>query len=134
MIALDASIAVPLLLENHEMHDQVRTWLGDRPCALAGHALAETYSVLTRLPRSARAEPHDVARALRTRFAAPLLLSARTAAQLPDVLAAAGVSGAAAYDALIALTAGENRCALATLDHRAANTYRSLGVEVLAVA
>jgi predicted nucleic acid-binding protein len=131
VIALDSSVAVPLVLDNHEMHVQVEAWVDDRPCALAGHALAETYSVLTRLPRTSRVEPLDVARVLRARFAAPLLLSAELSARIPEVLAELDVSGGAVYDALVGLAAREHECALATLDRRAGDTYRTLGVEVL---
>ncbi len=133
MIALDSSVAVPIVLDNHEMHELVTGWLGGRASALAGHALAETYSVLTRLPPAVRGEPLDVARALRSQFAAPLLLSAKTSARLPDVLAELDVSGGAVYDALVALAALEHDCALATLDLRAGDTYRALGVELLPI-
>jgi len=45
---------VPLLVQTHRDHDRVVRWWDGRPGALAGHALAETYSVLTRLPGDLR--------------------------------------------------------------------------------
>ncbi len=41
---------------------QLRDWWRGREIALSGHALAETYSVLTRLPGDLRLSPVDAAR------------------------------------------------------------------------
>jgi CheY-like chemotaxis protein len=60
---------------------------GGQDVALTGHALAETYSVLTRLPGDARLAPADAARLLTARFSAPLLLNRSRARKLPDALA-----------------------------------------------
>lgn len=104
-LALDTSVAVPLLVRTHRAHAEVVRWWGGRDIALAGHALAETYSVLTRLPADLRVAPPDAARLLGERFAAPLLLPPETAGSLPEVLARLGVAGGAVYDALVALAA-----------------------------
>jgi len=61
--------------------------------ALCGHALAGTYSVLTRLPGDARLQPVAAARLLQARFASPFLLGEGTSADLPGVLARLGVTG-----------------------------------------
>ena len=50
MIALDTSVAVPLLVSTHRDHAAVVAWWDRREVTLCGHAVAETYSVLTRLP------------------------------------------------------------------------------------
>ena len=63
-LALDTSVAVPLLVRTHEQHVAVTRWWNGRPVALSGHALAETYSVLTRLPADLRLAPADAARLL----------------------------------------------------------------------
>lgn len=78
-IALDTSVAVPLLVQTHGAHDTVVRWWGGREVTLSGHALVETYSVLTRLPGDLRLAPADAARLLDERFAPPLLLGAGTA-------------------------------------------------------
>lgn len=49
-LLLDTSVAVPLLLTSHSAHDAVDAALDGRSVALSGHALQETYAVLTRLP------------------------------------------------------------------------------------
>ena len=50
LVAIDTSVAVPLLVATHNAHRDVVCWQESRTLALSGHALAETYSVLTRLP------------------------------------------------------------------------------------
>ncbi len=50
LLAIDTSVAVPLLVQTHVAHLEVVRWWDRREVHLAGHALAETYAVLTRLP------------------------------------------------------------------------------------
>lgn len=133
LLALDTSVAVPLLADRHEEHRTVAAWLGDRRCALTGHSLAETYAVLTRLPGSLRVAPSDVA-ALFAGFAPPLLLGAARATDLARLLAGVGVAGGAVYDGLVALAATEHGVPLATRDARARRTYEALGADVVVVA
>lgn len=49
-VAVDTSVAVPLLVRSHHDHGAVARWWSGQEITLSGHALAETYSVLTRLP------------------------------------------------------------------------------------
>lgn len=127
-VLLDTSVAVPLLLTSHVAHRSVTRLVGGRSAALAGHAVHETYAVLTRLPGDARVAPADAVRLLRERFGSAAVLDAKAARSAPAVLAAAGVAGGATYDGLVALAARSARLPLATRDHRALNTYRLLGV------
>lgn len=129
-IALDTSVAVPLLVRTHRAHAAVARWWNGRDVVLTGHALAETYAVLTRLPGDLRLAPEDAARLLAERFAAPLLLRPETARRLPTVLARLGIAGGAVYDALVALAAAEHGTDLATRDARARPTYEAVGVRV----
>ena len=133
-IACDTSVAVPLLVQTHRAHAGVVGWWGGRQLALSGHALAETYSVLTRLPGDLRLDPTDAARLLEERFGEPLLLSSDTAARLPAVLSGRGIAGGAVYDALVALAALEHGADLATRDARARATYEQIGVRVIVAA
>ncbi len=130
-LALDTSVAIPLLVATHREHAAVVKWCGDREIALSGHAVAETYSVLTRLPGDLRVVPADAARLLRERFAAPLVLSRKAAAKLPDTLSALEVAGGAVYDALVGLAAAEHGAQLATRDGRARATYEAVGARVV---
>jgi predicted nucleic acid-binding protein len=130
-IALDTSVAIPLLVRAHDAHAEVVRWWAGRDVGLAGHAIVETYSVLTRLPGDLRLTPPDAARLLDVRLPRRFLLGAESAAALPAVLATLEVSGGAAYDALVALAALEHGVALATRDARARDTYERVGVRVL---
>ena len=134
VLALDTSAALPLLLESHALHAATTAWLGRRAAALTAHSLAETYSVLTRLPGDARLAPLDAARLLDATFDAPLTLGRATSAGLPGVLARAGITGGAVYDALVALAAIEHDVELATRDARARRTYDLLGTRAVIVA
>lgn len=130
-VAVDTSVAVPLLVRSHHDHATVAGWWDGQEVALSGHALAETYSVLTRLPGDARLAPADAARLLEARFSSPLVLSSLQARKLPDTLSRLGIAGGAVYDALVALAAKEHGAALATRDARARGTYDAVGVVVI---
>jgi predicted nucleic acid-binding protein len=131
MLALDTSVAIALLVQTHRQHGAVVSWWRGREVALCGHALAETYSVLTRLPGDLRLAPADAARLLRERFAPPLIVSPETFSRLPEVFGDAGIAGGAAYDGLVALAAIEHDAELATRDARARATYEALGARVI---
>lgn len=130
VVALDTSVAVPLLLSSHSAHSAVAKWWAGRPVALCGHALAETYSVLTRLPGDARLSGPDAARLIAARCEPALLLDPSIFRRLPDVLAELDVVGGAVYDALVALTAVDNDAVLATRDGRAQTTYQLIDARV----
>jgi len=132
-VAIDTSVAVPLLVRSHHDHAAVVRWWGGQEVALSGHALAETYSVLTRLPGDARLAPADAARLLDARFSSALMLSSSRTRKLPDTLSRLGIAGGAVYDALVALAAKEHGVTLATRDARARGTYDAVGVKVIVV-
>jgi predicted nucleic acid-binding protein len=128
-IAVDTSVAVPLLVTSHSQHSAVLKWAQGRVLGLCGHALAETYSVLTRLPGDARVRPADAVELIDQNFAASFALGARTARAAHRELARRGIAGGATYDGLVALAAREHRAVLVTRDARAKSTYEALGVE-----
>ena len=133
-LGLDTSVAIPLLVRTHVAHAEVAAWWNGQDVALSGHALAETYSVLTRLPGDLRLTPKDAARLIYDRFAAPLLLGRRTSRRLPAVISELGIAGGAVYDALVGLAAVQNDAALATRDNRARATYEIVGADVVVAA
>ena len=129
-LAFDTSAAVPLLLRSHTAHAAVRRHAAGRTPILTAHSLAETYSVLTRLPGDARVTADDAARLLETNFDTVLPVPATEVTALPRVLAPLAIAGGAVYDALVALAARAADVPLATRDARALGTYTSLGVRV----
>lgn len=133
-LGLDTSVAVPLLVSTHRAHSAVTRWWNGREVALSGHAVTETFSVLTRLPGDLRLEPSNAARLLGERFVEPLLLGSEVAGRLPEVLGRLGIAGGAVYDALVALAALEHDAELATRDARARSTYEVVGVRVIVAA
>ena len=126
---VDTSVAVPLLVRSHAAHATVAAWARGRQLRVSGHALAETYSVLTRLPGDARVSVSDAVELIDANFGETLLLSPELARQVHRELAAHGVAGGATYDGLVALTAREHGAVLVTRDARARSTYEALGVE-----
>jgi predicted nucleic acid-binding protein len=132
--AVDTSVAVPLLVASHPRHAMVAKWAKGRNLGLCGHALAETYSVLTRLPGDARVDPTDAVVLIDENFDEPLQLGARAARAAHREFGREGIAGGATYDALVALAARAHGAVLVTRDARARSTYEALGVstEVLA--
>lgn len=129
-LVLDTSAAVALLVEDNTAHAAVQGACAGAVLGLAGHASAETYSVLTRLPSPNRLSPPAAARAIRAAFPHSISLSEEEAGTAVDVLADAGVSGGAVYDGLVALCARAAGVTLVTCDRRAMGTYAALGVDV----
>ncbi len=132
-IGLDTSVAVVLLLQTHKEHAAVVRWWNGRDIALCGHALVETYSVLTRLPGDVRVAPADAARLIGERFSSPpaVLSDPGCPGTSPKMLSRLGIAGGAVYDALVGLTAAEHGVELATRDLRAKATYEMVGARVL---
>lgn len=132
--AVDTSVAVPLLVTSHRQHVMVGQWAKGRILGLSGHALAETYSVLTRLPGDARVDPADAVALIDENFPESLPLGARAARVAHREFARRGIAGGATYDGLVGLAARERNAVLFTRDARARSTYEALGVrtEVLA--
>jgi predicted nucleic acid-binding protein len=133
-LALDTSVAIPLLVQTHSAHAAVVAWWARRRAALSGHAVAETYAVLTRLPGDLRMSPADAAGLLTARFAPPFLVGTQTSSRLPEVLAELEIAGGAVYDGLVALAAAEHGAVLATRDARAKGTYEKVGARTVVAA
>lgn len=130
MIGVDTSVALPLLLTNHENHELATEWARGKELALCGHALVETYSTLTRLPQDNRFKPDDAVRVMDDLFCTPLLLPADDFLRVHRTLAESGISGGATYDGIIGLAARLNQVTLASFDRRAISTYFAVGAVV----
>jgi predicted nucleic acid-binding protein len=130
MIAVDTSVVVAAFASWHTMHGQAAEVLAAHP-AVPGQVLAESYSVLTRLPPPHRAPPSLVTEFLAERFPQPpLVLPADRLREIVLGLSTRGVLGGAVYDALIGGTAGHAGLTLATCDSRAIPVYERVGCEI----
>ena len=130
MKAADTSLVVAAFASWHEHHEGARRIL-DGGLRLIEHCALETYSVLTRLPAPHRTSGAVVREFLSTRFPQSFLrLSARAYKEFVLGLADHGVTGGAAYDALVAATAAVSGAGLVTCDRRALPIYERYGVRV----
>ena len=129
-LLVDTSVAVALLVADHDHHAETFEALSGRRLGLAGHAAFETFSVLTRLPQPARRTPATIARLITQSFPESRFLGAGAAAALLTKLKTAGIAGGAVYDALVGAAATEHRLPLATRDRRALDVYRALDVDI----
>lgn len=129
VVAVDTSVALPLILRSHDHHHLVAAALQGFRARLTGHSLAESYAVLTRLPGDGRVAPEDAARLIDANFGDPVTLSDEVTCNLHRVLSRLRIGGGAVYDALVGLTAREHGLRLITRDLRALGTYALLGVD-----
>jgi predicted nucleic acid-binding protein len=127
--ACDTSVAVAALDPTHEAHPPCRRALVEHRPALAGHAVFETYSVLTRLPLPLRLSAGQAASVLAAAFPKDCWLDASGTRDLRERLASLDIVGGAVYDALVGQAAATNHRNLLTRDRRAERTYRSLDIE-----
>lgn len=130
VLLVDTSVAVALVVGDHEHHDATFDALSGARLGLAGHAAFEAFSVLTRLPSPTRRNPATVGRLLGETFPETRFLDAQAAADLMAGLADRGIAGGSVYDALVGAVAAEHDVPLATRDRRALDTYRALDVRV----
>lgn len=129
-VALDTSVVIPYVMQSHPAHLATRRQLAGRQVVLTTHSLAESYSVLTRLPGDARSTPTDAATLLAANFPESIAPDADVARRLPDVLAPISIAGGAVYDALVGLAAAAADIALVTRDVRAVPTYAAVGATI----
>lgn len=127
-VLVDTSAALALAQRVNPFHQAARDRL--LPChrGMSGHAAVELLSVLTRLPPPQRLSPAAALRLQVTNFPASRFLSATDTGELLREFAAAGLTGGAVYDGLVAAAAREHGLPLITCDRRAEPTYRALGV------
>lgn len=127
---LDTSTAIALVQTDHAAHQETFNRLSKRSRGLAGHALFETYSVLTRLPAPQRIDPETARRLIEHNFPHPAPLSTQESRGLLAEFVELGISGGSVYDALVGCAAREHGITLVSRDRRAAEIYRKLGVDI----
>lgn len=131
----DTSVLVSAFLANHPRHQSCTPWLhqvktGQVQGIVATHTLAETYSVLTRLPVSSRISPRLAQQLIQENLQKFELISlvAEDYHRVIDKMVALNLTGGGIYDALIAQAAIEakvNRLLTLNPDH-----FTRLGDEI----
>lgn len=129
-VLADTSVAVAVVVEDHEHHAATLRALGNRSLGLAGHAAFETFSVLTRLPSPTRRSPEAVVRLMSMNFPSIKYLTPSAAEALLPKFASLGIAGGSVYDALVGAAAAESGLVLLTRDVRAIPVYRALQVDI----
>ncbi len=135
MTAPDSSVLIAGFVPSHRFHEAVLPSLAEvvrGGGGLIAHTIAETYSVLSSPAGPYRAEPSAVVAYLEQFLSGGPTIAATSAAyrRALDLLSAAGRSGGAIYDALIALAAVDAGAVLVSLDRRAERVYGLCGAEV----
>jgi predicted nucleic acid-binding protein len=124
---VDTSIVIAAFASWHE-HHLAADPVVDGNARLVAHCAVEAFSVLTRLPPPHRVAAHLVQDFLAARFPNPYVgLDGADYQALIPRLVETGISGGAAYDALIAATARAADDILVSCDRRAAQTYERIG-------
>ncbi len=126
--AVDTSVAVAALDASHAAHAACRERVMATGAALAGHAVFETYSVLTRMPGQLRLDAPTAAEVVRTAFPQRCWLDAAACDALLARCGPLGIVGGAVYDAQVGEAARVHGRTLLTRDRRAQRTYDLLGV------
>jgi predicted nucleic acid-binding protein len=129
-VLVDTSVAVALVVADHEHHHATVEAVGGRRLGLAGHAAFETFSVLTRLPPPLRRTPAAAHALLSRDFTPSRFLSSAGAQRLLGRLATLRIAGGAVYDALVGAAALEHQLRLVSRDRRAIEIYRALDVDL----
>ncbi len=129
-LLLDTSAAIALVMPDNPLHVPAREATRGHRLGLAGHALVETYSVLTRLPPPHRIRATHADRLIRHDFPDSVALPESEFTSITTQLARWGLRGGAAYDGIIAATSVHHRLPLLSADARASSTYEKLGATV----
>jgi predicted nucleic acid-binding protein len=126
---VDTSVVIAAFASWHAQHASADKVIDGRS-RLAAHCAVEAFSVLTRLPPPHRVAAHLVRDFLAARFPEPYVaLDGEAYGALIPRLVELGISGGAAYDALVAATARAAGETLISCDRRAAHTYERVGVD-----
>ena len=133
LFAVDTSVAVAALDASHAAHIACRTIVQRHRPTLSGHAVFETFSVLTRMPGQIAVDAPTAALIIKRVFPKVSWLDNDAAVALLQRLGAVGIVGGSVYDALVGEAARLDRRRLLTRDNRARRTYDLLGVSYVLI-
>jgi predicted nucleic acid-binding protein len=127
-LLLDTSAALALVDASHPGFTAVETASAGRRLGLAGHAVWETLSVLTRLPPPHRLSGQDALRLIEVNFPESRQLAPQVVPALMREFAAKGILGGAVWDGLVGAAARSHGLTLISTDRRAQPVYELLKV------
>lgn len=125
--ALDSSVLLPMLMNWHPAHDELRGSVRLVESALPSHVLLEAFSVLTRLPAPHRISPAEASETIEDFGLQVIGFPTADMRTFIARLGAKGVRGGAIYDAFVGATAAHADVPLLTRDRRAIPTYEAVG-------
>jgi predicted nucleic acid-binding protein len=126
--ACDSSVIIGALVDWNPRQADFLQVVDGKSVMLPEHVYLEVYSALTRMPRPHRISGRDAAAAISGLRPTMLHLPQDKRGALVRDLATARVTGGAAYDGLVGITAQHHGLTLLTADRRARSTYEALGV------
>jgi predicted nucleic acid-binding protein len=126
VLTCDTSVVVAAVSTWHAHQELARNRLAAVEW-LPAHVLAETVSVLSRLPGHAVPLSDAVATVRRVADGRVRQLRGDRYLVAFSAVASAGLGGGAIYDAIVGATAREHDATLLTLDHKAQRTYLAVG-------
>ena len=129
LVLFDTSAALAFVDAESPFHKQIWDLTAQSRRGLAGHAVFEFLSVLTRLPMPRRLSGADALRLVRSEFPENRFLPAEVSDGLADEFIRVGVVGGMVYDGLVGACANHHRLPLLTCDGRAEPTYQALRVD-----
>lgn len=127
-VSCDTSVLVPALHQLQPDHEVCREVLG-RVGALPAQVILESYRILTGVGQLPALAPAMAMAALEALDLPSVTLPPGEYLKLTRLLANAGRSGGAIYDAQIAATAKHHGLTLLSRDHRATSVYALVGVD-----
>ena len=129
LLTADTSVVVAALIQWHEAHTVALSALRG-VTTLPAQVLAESFSVLTRLPGGTSLRPGQAEAALGRAFPdEPLALRPSALRDVIRRLGQAGLGGGRVYDAIVAAQAADARARILTRDRRALSTYAMFGLD-----
>jgi predicted nucleic acid-binding protein len=133
-LLFDTSAALAAADPANPHHAMVLAAARGHRLGLAGHAVFEMLSVLTRLPPSSRLSGADALHLIEANFPESRYLEPADAAGLAAEFVAKDIVGGSVWDGLVGAAARAHGLTLLTCDRRAQPTYDALGVAYRLIA
>jgi predicted nucleic acid-binding protein len=129
LLLLDTSAALALISPGHPLHAAVLEAARGHTLGLAGQAVFEVYSALTRPGRDPLVDPERAIQVIEQDFPHTKFIQPVTFASLMEEFADLGIRGVLVYDALAGAAARDADIPLLSCNDEARHIYAALGAE-----